>query len=110
MKFDSAAGVSGLAVSARSGDPAARALFSDVGWWLGRGLALLVDVLNPEAIVIGGIYPRCHDLLEPTMRESLKREALPTPLARCRVLPSALGESIDAFASCSAAAYREGWL
>lgn len=40
--------------AARQGDPVARAAFTDVGRWLGRGLADLTAVLDPAAYIIGG--------------------------------------------------------
>ena len=103
-------GVRGLAQRARGGDTVAGQLFWDVGEWLGRGLALLIDLLNLEVIVLGGIYPRCEDLLREPMDMTLREEALPGPLSDCRIAASALTESLDAYASCAAAAYRVGRL
>ena len=48
-----------------------------VGRKLGRGLAVLMDLLNPERIVIGSIYGRQKAMLEPIVHGGAAREALP---------------------------------
>ena len=92
-----------VAEAARAGDPTAAAVFRTVGKKLGEGLAVLVDVLNPEAIVIGSIYARCEDLLAEGAREALLAEALPASSEVCRILPAALGEEIGDYAAIAAA-------
>ncbi|THF73801.1 ROK family protein [Cohnella fermenti] len=89
--------------AAYAGDETALKALRLVAEQLGRGLAVLVDLLNPEAIVIGSIYGRLHSLLEPVMLESLRREALPVSLGVCRVLPSELQEQIGDYAGLSVA-------
>lgn len=46
--------ISTVIQAANSGDQFAISLFSDVGKWLGRGMAYLIQVFNPELIIIGG--------------------------------------------------------
>jgi glucokinase len=89
--------------AADAGDRQALALWAKVGRQLGAGLALLIDVLNPDVIVLGGIYPRQRERLEPPMREVLEREALPDALAACRIEPAALGERIGEWSGLAAA-------
>lgn len=93
-----------VADAAVRGDPAARRVLAESGRWLGRGLAVLVDLLNPERIVIGSIYPRCREFLEPAMRAELAREALAPSAATCAVVPAGLGEAIGDVASLVLAA------
>lgn len=60
-------------VAARAGDGAARAVFDEVGRRLGEGIAGLVNVLDPELVVVGGGVAREGDLLlEPTRRAFLE--------------------------------------
>ncbi len=73
------------------------------GRYLGRGCAMLIDLLNLDVIVIGSIYVRCQDLLEGPMQREIEAEALPAARGRCRVVPAALGESIGDVASLCAA-------
>ena len=92
-----------VADAARQGDELARQIVCDTGARLGEALAILVDLLNPELIVIGGIGMRMGEsLLEPA-RAAMKREALPASAQACRVVPAALGERIgDIAATCVA--------
>lgn len=83
-----------LAIAARNGDKTAINCYKKFGCDLGRGIAYLVDILNPEVVVIGSIYERAQDLIEKYMRKTLEKEALPQSVAALRILPSALGDSI----------------
>ena len=89
--------------AAGKGDPLALEVLDHVARQLGRGLALLVDLLNPECIVIGSVYARCEELLRGVMLRVLEREALPASLAACRILPAALGDQIGDFAALAIA-------
>jgi len=97
-----------VAEAAGGGDPTARRLLAESGRWLGRGLAVLVDVLNPERIVIGSIYGRCREFLEPSMRAELEREAIGLSVAACTVVPAGLGEQIGDYASLTVAMSAAG--
>ena len=64
---------------------------------------MIVDVLNPERIVIGSIYARSGHWLKAAMERTLKEEALPGSLAVCEIVPAALTESVgDRAALCVA--------
>lgn len=92
-----------LAEAADAGDEVAMAVWTACGEMLGRGLAMLVDILNPECIVLGSIYARSGHLLKESMQRTLAKEALPGALAACRIVPAALTESVgDAAALCVA--------
>ena len=59
----------GITTAAAKGDPVALGALTDVGEWLGRGLASLVAILDPEVIVVGGGVSESGDLLlEPARR------------------------------------------
>lgn len=92
-----------ISEAAVAGDELALAIMEKVGRKLGQALAILVDILNPERIVIGSIYARQQALLEPYMREELNREALAVSLNACRIVPSGLGEQVGDAASLSVA-------
>jgi glucokinase len=89
--------------AAEAGDEIARRIISSTGERLGEALAILVDILNPECIVIGGLAVRFGDTLLEPARRVLHAEGLPGSARACRVLPAALGESIgDIAALCVA--------
>ena len=92
-----------IAEAARAGDAVAREVFRISGERLGMGLSVLIDILNPEAIVIGSVFTRCSDLLLPSCEAVLSREALDASLCDCRILPAALGEEIGDYAALGAA-------
>lgn len=85
------------------GDSLAAEIVHDTGERLGDALAILVDVLNPQRIVVGGLALRLGDLLLAPARERMAREALPASAKACSVVPAALGERIgDIAALCVA--------
>lgn len=91
--------------AAMKGDTLAKSIFSISGAYLGYVLSILVDLLNPERIIIGSIYGRQQNLLEPEMRRIMENECLPLSLSSCCVVPAKLGEQIGDYASLSVASY-----
>lgn len=92
-----------LAKAADAGDEVALAVWEKCGEMLGHGLAVLIDIINPERIVIGSIYARSGHLLRKSMEKVLAAEALPASLAACKIVPAALTESVgDMAALCVA--------
>lgn len=92
-----------LAKKGADGDEAALRIWEATGANLGRLLALLQDILNPEMIVIGSIYARAGHLMEPAMRRILEQEALAPNRTVCRIVPAALGEQLGDVAALSVA-------
>ncbi|MGO8718423.1 MAG: ROK family protein [Acidobacteriaceae bacterium] len=92
-----------VANAARQGDELAKQIIRNTGIRLGEVLAILVDLLNPELIVIGGLAVRLgENLLEPA-RSVMEREALPAAARACSIVPASLGERIgDIAAICVA--------
>lgn len=97
-----------VAEYAARGDADALRLFERVGAMLGRGLALLVDTLNPERIVIGSIFVRCEAFLRPSMEAALQAEAIPFSLEGLRVVPAQTGEALGDLASIMVALHALG--
>ncbi len=93
-----------IAIAAEKGDTLAASVYETSGKLLGQGLSVLIDILNPEAIVIGSVYARSEELLAPAMQQVIAAEALPHAARVCKVLPAALGEQIGDYAALSVAA------
>jgi len=92
-----------VAAAALEGDRVALRVIRSTGKRLGEALAILVDIVNPERIVIGGIAMRLGDLILEPARQAMNREALPHAAAVCQVVPACLGERIgDVAALCVA--------
>jgi len=89
--------------AARAGDPTARDIYREAGKWLGHGLSILIDLLNPEMIVIGSIFARQQELLWPEAARVIAEEALSLSVGACRVVPAALGEQLGDYASLAVA-------
>ncbi|NOU96100.1 ROK family protein [Paenibacillus sp. LMG 31456] len=92
--------------AAQRGETDALLIFQEVAYNLGRGLAILVDILNPDCIVIGSIYRRQQAILEPIIWEELRCEALPHSLSVCKVLPAELKDNVGDFAGLSVAMHQ----
>lgn len=88
----------------RDDDPDALAVAQEAGGYLGRGLALLVDALNPQIIVLGSLAVVLGERILAPARRVLAEEALPQAVAACEILPAALGPRLGDVAALMAAA------
>jgi glucokinase len=80
--------------AAEQGEPRALKVIERCAFYLGRGLALLIDILNPECIVLGSIFARSEKLFRTTMEFVIEQEALALSRKQCVILPSQLGEML----------------
>ena len=94
-----------LVLLAREGEPAAARVVQESATWLGRGVALLVDLLDPEVVVLGSLAVRAGDLLLPVVRAVVLEEAIGRGTV-CQTVASELGEQIGDVAALSAAIYH----
>lgn len=94
-----------VSLAARAGDPTALEVIGIAAEYLGRGLAVIIDILNPECIVIGSVFARNEELFRPRMEEVLRREALPPALKVCRIKPAELGDAVGDYAALGVAVY-----
>jgi glucokinase len=78
--------------AAEQGEPDARKVIETCAFYLGRGLALLIDILNPECIVLGSIFVRSEKLFRTIMESVIEQEALMLSRTQCVILPAKLGE------------------
>lgn len=74
-----------------------------VGEYFGRGLAMLIDLLNPQAIIAAGIFTRDYRMFFPMVEKVIYREALSVPAQACKILPSELGEEVGDMAALTVA-------
>jgi predicted NBD/HSP70 family sugar kinase len=76
---------------ASAGSESAQAALDHVGRWLGIGLAGLVNVLNPQLVVLGGRFARIYPYVTRTLLAELDRRALPAARMLVTVAPTSLG-------------------
>ena len=88
-----------IAELADKGDSVCLEIYNKCAEKLGLTLSILCDVLDPEAIVIGGIFMRSDHLLKDGIERVMKREAL----IPCKVLKAGLGEHVGDYAALSVA-------
>jgi glucokinase len=97
-----------VGVAAQAGDAVALSILRRAGERLGQALAMLIDVLNPQRIVLGGLAWRMGDALLAPMHRVIAREALQQTLRACEIVPAALGERIGDVSSLCVAMGLEG--
>ncbi len=98
-----------VSTAASAGDPAARQVIEEVGWWVGFGLANLAAALDPECFVLGGGVVQAGDLLVDAARATfaqLLEGADRRPQAV--IVPATFGERAGAVGAALAA--RRGGL
>lgn len=84
-------------------EPGALDIVVEAGRWLGHGIALLLDALNPEVIVLGSLAVALGDRLLGPAREVAAREALPQAYSACQIVPAFLGPRLGDTAALMAA-------
>ena len=92
-----------LAAAARSGVPGARRAWEDAGRYLGLGLVGLVNLLNPDVIVVGGGISAAGGLLLGPARRVVRERALAIPARHVRIVRSAFGQDSGAIGAASEA-------
>lgn len=87
----------------REGDEFCTAVFRESAAHLATILAYTIDILNPEVIVLGGVFMRQADLFMKELEPILEREALPLARKVCRIVPAALSENVGDYAALAVA-------
>lgn len=92
-----------LCEMADAGDEGARRVLKKSAIYLGRALSVLIDILNPERIVIGSIYARAERYFRDEALRVINQEALALSASVCDIVPAGLGDSIGDVAALSIA-------
>jgi glucokinase len=94
-----------VGIAAEHGDPLACKIYGEVGKKLGLGLSILIDILNPEMIILGSIFRRSRNEIWPQASAVIEQETLFPARNVCKVVPSSLGEEIGNYAAIAVAEY-----
>jgi N-acetylglucosamine repressor len=99
--------IEAIAAAAESHDRLCQTVLEEAGTHLGTALASIVNLLNPERIILGGALPRVarRSLLDPLLR-SLRSRAFHRSVSRVEVVVSELGEEASAVGACLLTAER----
>ncbi len=96
-----------VVIWAQAGDPLALKVVEKSGTYLGKGLSFLIDIINPELIVIGSMGVRLGDMLFDPARKVIEKEAIPGAVEVCKIVPAELGEKIGDYAALCVAIKAE---
>ena len=77
-----------IALAARKGDEFALRLFKRLAYYLGIGLANLINIFNPELIVLGGGVMKSYDFFWDEMKNNIERRALSVSLKELEIVRS----------------------
>jgi predicted NBD/HSP70 family sugar kinase len=88
------AGIDALIESALAGDDAALGAIAEQGRWIGIGVAGLVNALNPQMVVLSGLFERVYPLAVNSIDETFKRRSLAESARGVEIVPSSLGDSV----------------
>ena len=78
--------------AARRGDRVARAVLEEIGGNLGRGVASIVSLLNPEVVVLGGGLAGAGEFILKSLRRAVRQWGQPLGARQVRIVSSRLGE------------------
>ena len=81
----------GLMLAAAEGDQAANQILKETARWLAHGILMIIRILNPEVIVLGGGVGQSGELLLKALRSSLEGLASPTITYSTEIVTAALG-------------------
>jgi predicted NBD/HSP70 family sugar kinase len=80
-----------LSKQADAGDEATLAAIAESGRWLGLGIGNLINVFNPDVVVLGGLFHRFYPFLEASVVQGARSQALEAPWSGVTIIPSGLG-------------------
>jgi glucokinase len=89
---EGSSGAAGVFARASRGDERARQAFSEAGTYLGIAMAAIVNIINPEAIIVGGGVLPAWDFFMPAAKKEMLERAFQAPAERVELLPAALGD------------------
>ena len=86
-----------IAEEARKGDAIALEVFEETGYYLGLCVTNLINLLNPEMVVIGGGIAQAGDIILDPIRRTVTATAIRSLSRTCRIVPAELGDNAGIF-------------
>jgi predicted NBD/HSP70 family sugar kinase len=82
-----------VAERAAAGDAPTLRAIAEIGRWLGLGIGNLINLFNPELVVLGGLYERLFGFLEASVLEGAGQRTLDAPGEMATIVCSGLGSN-----------------
>ena len=92
-----------VAEAAKDGDKLALEIWEETGEYLGIALANLINIYNPEIVIIGGGVAQAGKLLFEPIRRTVRKRALPGPAKLAKIVSSQLGENVSTIGAAALA-------
>lgn len=94
-----------IAECAHTGDELSLKIFDILSEKLGETMSILIDLLNPELIILGSIYIRQEDLIKEKMEKIVACESIPASWDVTKIVKARLNENIGDYAATAIAKY-----
>lgn len=95
-----------IAQRAREGDALAQEVFVEEGRWLGTVLAMEINLLNPQKVILGGGIAMAYDLFGPSLEETVRRHVYRSANPNYTIQPTPLGYLAGLYGAAAIAVYR----
>lgn len=82
-----------VSIAAQNDDELARSIIFKAATYLGIGIANVINILNPEIVIIGGSVSKIGDLLFEPVRQQVLKLAFKLPVQKVHIVPSVLGDA-----------------
>ena len=86
-----------IAEEAQKGDAIALEVFEETGYYLGLCVTNLINLLNPEMVVVGGGIAQAGDIILDPIRRTVTATAIRSLVKSCRIVPAELGDNAGIF-------------
>jgi glucokinase len=90
-----------IADAANEGDAVAIEVFEETGYYIGLGIASMVNLLDPEMVVIGGGIAQAGELIFDPIRRAARANAIPSLISHCTLVPAELGDDAGIYGGAS---------
>jgi glucokinase len=86
----------------------AKEVIEETGYWVGIGVANLINIFNPEVFIIGGRIAQAGELLFGAIERTVKARGLKASWGPCKIVPAALGDDAGVMGAVTFARQRLG--
>ncbi len=96
--------------AAERGDELSQMIVKETARYLGIGIASLVNIINPEMVILSGGMTAAGDLLFKPVRKYARKYALKAAIRGVRIVPAKLGGNTGALGAAATVLKRKGWI